>query len=139
MINRAKVMPDHEAQLAAMVRAQQSPIYDPTFDPGKWRSKRIWSSVRWFTVYVVFGTWVLIHFGNFPSDLPGGTLTDAILLVAFYKLIRVRDSRVWHADGSDPHVDDQIIPKCQHYSGMWRCAGMQDHRGPHLYGVSDES
>ena len=137
MLNRAKVMPDHEAQLSAMLRAQQSPIYDPTYDPGKWRSKRIWSSARWFVLYVVFGLWVLYEFGDFPRDLVPGLITDAIFAVAFYKLIRVWDSRRWHADGSDPHLDGPM-QKCRHYSGVWRCAGMQGHIGPHLYGISDE-
>jgi hypothetical protein len=106
-------------------------------DPGEWRSRQIRSSVRWFIAYAVVGLWVLNEFGNFPLDLPGGLLTDAILLVAFYKLVRVWDNRVWHANGSDTHLDDPL-PRCTQRKGHWRCAGMNGHVGPHLFGINDK-
>jgi hypothetical protein len=109
-------------------------------DPGAWRSHQIWSSVRWFILYSAVGLTVLsltLRFVPWPWNLVGwigGPVTDAILLVGFYRLVRVWDNRVWHAAGSDPHLDDPIA-QCTQRKGRWRCAGMNGHDGPHLFGI----
>jgi hypothetical protein len=116
----------------ALELAQNPP--EQAGDPGKWRSQRIYSAFRWFGLYVIVGMVTLMYL-TWPVDFIGGVTTDLILVVVVLKGVRIWDSRIWHAEGSDAW---DPIQACNASKGLWRCVGMAGHLGPHDFGPLDD-
>lgn len=92
-----------------------------------YREKRVRKILLGLTVWAGLGLFTVIRFGEMPWSLILGVTVDGFLLFAGFQAIRSWDDRLLQ-------LEEDAVPQCTQRKGRWRCAGMNGHLGPHLFG-----